>query len=451
MRNTIIAVIVAIGFFSWRVECAQASSPPRSGEAPQEHGLERPVYSGEPLTLQHAIDAALQGNPDLIALRKQFESARHRPDQERFLKAPAFEAQIWQWPVNTVNPLNTNMYMFMVDQDVPGSGKRQLRAAAAEKAVALTENEVVRRARQIVNEVKRTYADLFVARKAIQIHLDSVELLRQFADTSQVKYTAGRNSQQDVLKAIVEISKLHDGVIALEQQEQLAAAGLNALFGRAPDTPIGPLFDPGGRVLRPSVGELERLALTGQPELAGAQLEIERVQADLAVARRDYKPDFSVQGGYMLTPHQTDGWMGRIAITWPNAPWARGTLDARIAELESSLEAAKARRQAVENGVRLAVQNAYIKVKTAERRASLLRTTILPQSEHALDVTRVAYEADRADLLGPIDSERMLLDISLDYFRALSDWVQAAAELERAVGTDLTPEMTVPVTIQEVK
>ena len=65
------------------------------------------------------------------------------------------EAQIWQWPINTLNPVNTNMYMFMVTQDLPGRGKRELRAAVAEKDIALAENDVTVRARQVVNEIKQ--------------------------------------------------------------------------------------------------------------------------------------------------------------------------------------------------------------------------------------------------------------------------------------------------------
>ena len=100
------------------------------------HGaVTRRVYDGPPLTLRGAVDEALQRNPSLIVLRAQFEAARHRPAQERYLAPPSFEAQIWQWPVTTLNPLNTNMYMFTVQQELPGRGKRALRAAVAEKDV----------------------------------------------------------------------------------------------------------------------------------------------------------------------------------------------------------------------------------------------------------------------------------------------------------------------------
>ena len=92
--------------------------------------------------------------------------ARQRPPQERFLMPPSFEAQIWQWPVTTLNPLNTNMYMFTIHQELPGRGKRDLRAAVAEKDVELASVDIAMRARDVVKDVMRVYADLAVARRA---------------------------------------------------------------------------------------------------------------------------------------------------------------------------------------------------------------------------------------------------------------------------------------------
>ncbi len=142
------------------------------------------------------------------------------------------EGTIWQWPINSINPANTNMYMFMVGQELPGRGKRELRAAVAEKDIALAQTDVTIRTRQIVNEVKQAYAPLFIARKATEVHLASVELLRQIADVSQAKYATGRISQQDVLKPVVELSKLHGDLLMFEEQAGIAAARLNVLLAR---------------------------------------------------------------------------------------------------------------------------------------------------------------------------------------------------------------------------
>jgi cobalt-zinc-cadmium efflux system outer membrane protein len=95
----------------------------------------------------------------------------------------------------------------------------------------------------------------------------------------------------------------------------------------------------------------------------------------------------------------------------------------------------------MQNMVRLAVQEAYVRAKSAQDRAALLRTTILPQAQQTLDVSRIAYQTDRVDFQAVIDNQRTLLDAQLGYVRALSEFEQATADLERAVGTDL-PEGT---------
>ena len=95
----------------------------------------------------------------------------------------------------------------------------------------------------------------------------------------------------------------------------------------------------------------------------------------------------------------------------------------------------------MENTVRLAVQEAYVRAQAAQERAALVRTTILPQSQQTLEVSRVAYQTDRVDFLALLDNERTLLNAQLEYYRALSDFDQALADLERAVGTEISPDM----------
>jgi outer membrane protein, heavy metal efflux system len=437
MRTRVTVFLLWIGLAATATVHLRASPSSELSQQPPAiiHTEAAPI--GPPVSLAALLQEALEKNPELAALRAQADVVRQRPAQQRFLDAPMAEAQVWQWPFNSINPADTNMYMFMVTQDLPGRGKRQLRANVEEKDVALAESDIAIRARDVVNRVKQAYAALFIARKAIQVHLDSVELLRQIADVSQAKYITGRISQQDVLKPVLELSRLHTDIIMFDEQAKLATARLNVLLNRMPETPIGPLIEPQEQTVLPATADLQRLALERQPELQRAHTEVERAEAALASVRSDYKPDFSVQGGYMLMPRMTDAWMGRVAIRWPKAPWSRGRIDARVAEQTAAIQAAKARTQVTENMVRLAVQEAYVRAKSAQDRAVLLRTTIRPQSQQTLDVSRVAYQTDRVDFQALIDNQRVLLDVNLDYFRALSDFTQALADLERAVGTDL--------------
>ena len=422
-----------------------AAAQPAAAQSPEHlHGSTTRVYEGPPLSLKSAIDEALAKNPMLLTLRKQYEAVRARPAQERFLMPPTFEAQIWQWPVTTVNPLNTNMYMFTIQQELPGRGKRELRAALAQKDAEIASADIAVRAREVVKDVMTAYANLVVTRRAIDIHLASVELLRQFADASTIKYAAGRSSQQDVLKAVTEMSKLHDDLVMHEESIATAAARLNTLLDRDPEAPIGALDDLRESVSLPASAELQRIALDRHPELQVARLGVDRANASLGVIARSYKPDFVVGGGYMLMPREAGAWTATVGMTWPNAPWSRGALEAKKAEATAEMDAAAAKAHEVERQIRLAVHEAYVRAVAAGQRASLIRTTVVPQSEHTLEVSRIGYQTDRIDFLSLVDNQRALLDAQLNYFRALSDRELALADLARAVGTDVLEQASVP-------
>jgi outer membrane protein TolC len=235
---------------------------------------------------------------------------------------------------------------------------------------------------------------------------------------------------------------MYDDALMFHQQADLASAQLNSLMGHPVDAPIGPLPDASPHPGLPAISALVQLATDHQPELQAARLKIERAKAEAAAAKGDAKPDFMLQGGYMLTPRGTDAWTAQVGITWPSAPWTRGKIDARIAETTAELSAADARLQVAEQALRLTVQEAYIRVKTAEQRAALLQTTIVPQSRQTLEVSRIAYETDRSDFLTLLENQRTLLAEQLDYFRVLADLAEARADLERAIGIDLGSTLT---------
>ena len=93
-------------------------------------------------------------------------------------------------------------------------------------------------------------------------------------------------------------------------------------------------------------------------------------QAALAVVNRDYKPDFFVGGGYMLMPREAGAWTASVGMSWPNAPWSRGRLDAKKAEVTADVDAAAANARVVERQIRLAVHEAHIRATAATQRAS---------------------------------------------------------------------------------
>ncbi|MDE0831214.1 MAG: TolC family protein, partial [Vicinamibacterales bacterium] len=96
-----------------------------------------------------------------------------------------------------------------------------------------------------------------------------------------------------------------------------------------------------------------------------------------------------------------------------------------------------------ESAIKLAVHESYAKASSAQKRAGLLRTSIVPLSEQVVAVSRVAYQGDQGEFISLLDDQRVLLDAQLAFHRALSDLEQARADLERAVGVNLGLPSTV--------
>src|SRR6187455_947199 len=76
--------------------------------------------SAVPLSLAEARRDALARDPMLAGLNAEKEAASQRARQPAVLDPPMMEGQVWQWPVNTLNPSQVDMYMVSVSQEFPG-------------------------------------------------------------------------------------------------------------------------------------------------------------------------------------------------------------------------------------------------------------------------------------------------------------------------------------------
>jgi cobalt-zinc-cadmium efflux system outer membrane protein len=384
-----------------------------------------------PLTLQRAAAEALEKNPQLAALRRDYEAARGAPAQERFLPAPMFETQIWQWPITTLNPIRTEMYMFMAEQELPGRGKRAARALVSERDADLVRQQVPVRASAVLGDLRQAFVDLSLARELVPFYERQAALLDTVAEATAVRYAGGRGAQHHTVATLVELTRLQQERIHIDERIQDAEARLNTLLGRPIAQPVEALAPIGGTV---PAEEAERLALERHPQVALAAATVAREEAELARLRGERRPDFVVGGGYMLMPGDAGALTVRGGITWPNAPWSRGRLDASTDVQAKRVEAAKAHQAALATTIRYAVRQAAIRLAAAERQVRLIESTVLPQVEHAFELARVGYTGGEGAFSDVLASQRMLLTAQLDHAEARARVARARAELDSAVG-----------------
>ena len=383
-----------------------------------------------PLTLRAAVAEALERNLELTALRGEYESARAAPAQQKFLAPPMFETQIWQWPITTLNPIRTDMYMFMAEQELPGKGKRAARALVGEREAELSRQGIAVRANTILSELKQAFVDLALARELTAFYDRQATLLEDVAEATALRYAGGQGAQHHTVATLVELTRLRQERIRADERIESAEARLNTSMGRPVSQPIERL----AASETVAIADAERIALERHPQVALAAAMVAREEAELVRLRGERRPDFVVGGGYMLMPGEAGALTVRGGITWPNAPWSRGRLEASADVQAKRIEAAKARQQSLAAEIRQAVRQAAIKLRAAERQVQLIESTVLPQVEHAFDLARVAYTGGEGAFADVLESQRMLLTVRLEHAEARASLARAKADLESAVG-----------------
>jgi outer membrane protein TolC len=388
------------------------------------------------LVLPELIQEVLARNPELAATRKQWEASTNRIAQVRSLDDPILSLQLWNVP-QPFNVARTENHIFGLSQNLPFPGKLGLKGEVASRSADMSGQAVRAKERELVVRLKQSYYDLFLAQKAVQIHHEQVELLRQFVEITNSKFRAGKGSQADVLKAQVELSLLFQHLPVLEQQRKTAEAMLNTLLDRDTSSPLGIAQEPSQLPIETPLDDLHGLALNDRPEIKAAELDVQRSEQARALAQRQYYPDFNVAVQRFQNYQANDGFGAYVAMSIPFAFWTKPKYDAGVQEAEAAVSVAQAQQHTLENMTRFQINDLLAKFRATDQVATLYRTTILPQAEQSLESARVGYRAGKGGFLDLIDTQRAWRGFQLEYFKALVDRQHRLAELEQVVGITL--------------
>ncbi|HEX9284183.1 MAG TPA: TolC family protein [Nitrospirales bacterium] len=405
-------------------------------------GLAGTIHSAEaePLQLDAVVTEALERNPEVQAARHRWEAAKERAPQAVSLDDPEFKVELFNTPEN-LNVTKTENTIFGLSQRFPFPGKRGLKESLAVKEAEMASALLRAKERDVTALVKNAYYEVFLAHRAIEVHHRQIELLKETFEIANARFRAGKGAQVDVLKSTVELSKLANELPVLEQQRETAKAKLNLVLSRDPQSPLGEPVEPvglGGKGMRATLDDLHRMAVQNRPELRALDLDIARNQTATALAQKQYYPDFNVMVERFQNHGARDGFGGMVSMSLPFSFWTKPKYDAGVREAAANLNSAKAAFQALRNQIMFEVKDFLARIEAAEKMITLYKTTVLPQAQQTLESARIGYQTGKAEFLTLLDAERAVRDFQLAYYRALAESEQRIADLERAVGTDLS-------------
>lgn len=394
--------------------------------------------------LDYYVRLALARNPEIQAMQRRVDAQLEAIPQVTALPDPMVSNVFWPIAANSPQTASGRMpYSLMVEQQFPWVGKLRLRGQVAELESRIALAELAETELKIAAAVKEACYEIGFYEQAIRFTKESEKNLQLYIKSAEKRYTVGQVSQQDVLRAQVELKRLEDQLITLRQQLRTAQVDLAKLLSVSPETDLRVVKEATLPPVPQRVEELYQVALGVRPELQGKLQAILRDQQLVALARLEYFPDVTLGVGWdsmtkedalAPTADGKDNIGFKIGVNVPlwRRKLAAGVREARNRTGESTWMYAASRDEALRQIKRLTVQ-----AHALEQQIELYRKHIVPDAKRTLDVSAADYTTGKVVVLQLLDNWNQWLNFQIQLERLEANLGQILAALERAVGREL--------------
>ncbi|QSA96882.1 TolC family protein [Methylococcus sp. EFPC2] len=377
-------------------------------------------------SLERLVEEARERNPDIQAARRRWESSRAVIPQVQTLPDPKLI-------VGYKDMAPQRELMYGASQEVPFPGKLRLKGEIASRDAERMEQDYRATELAVVARLKEAYYDLHYVHDAIDVLGKTKQLLEEFEATATARYSVGQSAQQDVLRAQTEISRLLARLASLEQKRQSLHADINRILNRLPADPLAPPGELAFTRLRHVPAELNTLLEQSSPLLHGQQKNLERGDQTIALAKREYYPDFELDArGLHDNAMKTDGYQVMLNVKVPlyYASKQREGVNEAVAGREAAYQELVALRQELLARIR----DNLAQAERADKLVNLLKGAIIPQSRLTLAAAQASYAVGKVDFLTLLNSLLTLQENELEFHSELTEHEKAVARLEGILG-----------------
>ena len=383
------------------------------------------------------VQYARDNNPDIQAARQRVAAASNRIPQVRSLPDPTLGMTFYPEEVQTA--AGAQELALSLSQKFPWLGKLATQADMARCNTSIAQARLTATELSVVEEVKRAYYELYFVQQAIRISQSDRGLLVDLAKSADSRYRTGAVSQQDVLRAQLEVANLDAELIRLRQQLATARARLARQLHVSPDLPLAAVDTLSAEQIPGDLDALYTQAVAARPELQAQLSTVCRERRAVDLARLNYVPDATLNFSWIDTSTAgispvANGRDPYLAGVMVNLPIHRERLAAGVREAQANVRAESRRYDSLKDQTLQEVKDLFVQAQTQEELLRLFRDDILPKADQTLRVSSQAYSSGQVGFLQLVDNWRDLLRFQLTYQRMEVQLRQTLATLERTVG-----------------
>jgi len=431
-----LAFAVAIG------AAAQTRPPTSSSVQPPLSASQATTAAPEVhVSLDRAIELALQHNHSLLAARATIEESRAEEITANLRPNPLLSWDAQFLPLFNPGEFssqyleNNAQFDIGISYLIERGKKRQHRLEAARDQTAATAASVLDSERTISANVAQQFVGVLLANANLELARMDLESFQNTVAITQARYQAGDIGEGDLLKIKLQLLQFQMDLNSAGLAKVQALANLRALVGFES---IPESYEVDGELayqpVRVNLDDLKLTALRNRPDYRAAQLGVVASQSQLTLAQAVGKRDLTAAVDYTHV-----GGVNAASFFFNIELPIFTRNQGEIARARFGVNQAQESQSVASETVLTDVTNAYENLHTNNEVVNLYNSGYLQQAQDSRDISEYAYQRGAASLLDYLDSERSYRATQLAYRQALASYMLALEQLRQAVGTRSLP------------
>lgn len=391
--------------------------------------------------VESLLAIAKDANPEYASMRYEAQAAAERVTPAGALPDPKFRTELRditkmgaQDPTLSPSEVGSTRYLLM--QDIPWFGKRELRRDIAAFEAEGTQGKARGTWSELAAKIKTAHAQRYYLHRNEKLTQEILDLVIRLEKVAQGRYAGGLAAQQDVIRAQIEQTNMNNELLVLASESRQVNARLNALLARPASAPLA---EPERLRTVPAPAQLDYATLeervrSRNPVLFAEESRIKAAEKSRDLTYKNRYPDFTVGLSPIQYQSAVKEWELMVEL---NIPLQQSSRRAQEREAEAMLSAARSRKEAAANQVLAELSENLAGIEAARGTGILATTSLLPQGELTFSSALAGYEAGKVDFATLLDAQRQIRQAKQNQIKAQFEAQMRLAEIEKLLGEDL--------------
>ena len=390
------------------------------------------------ITLQEAMNKALEGNIELQEQRKNLGISQNDIKKANALKNPQIQSNVL---VGQIGKSNASQLGALLPIEIAKRGERK---KAAEIGLSYTENKIKDYEFKLKLRIRTSYFNLLIAKSNLKIMEDRKKLLEDLLEIAKNKPKNSDNYEIDVLQADMRLKKQLIQINKAKANVRSAQYNFNRVLNLENnltlyDTMEDSLFEQAffiAHINIPDYETLESTAFQHRYDLKMYEAKIAKAKKDITVAQHKRIPDAYVGGGYAF---MNDGNSGGYVGAGLDVP-VLYTYEPEIQNAKLEYEKAQLEYNSLINITKNIIHTNHDKFVIAMENVEHYKD-ILDESNRMLELSKKRYAKGKTQLTNLIIVENAHREVLNEYLSAIGVYYNAYIALLQELGVDSFSEI----------